>query len=71
MSQVVQEDGIVQSSEIGKFGFKTYEKRVVEFGQNQFPLNLYPDDPPPSGFKITDEFGGNGVICAIHEEPKE
>lgn len=71
MNQEVQEDGIVQPSAIAKFEFKTYEPRVVEFGANALPLNLYPDNPPMVGCKITDIHSGMGPVCVIEDEPKE
>jgi hypothetical protein len=51
----VAEDGIVVSrSALRRFGFPTFEKRVVEFGQNEFPLNLYGDD---DNYKIHPNIG--------------
>lgn len=68
----VAEDGIVVSDAmLGKFNCKTYDKRTVEFGQNALPLNLYPDEPPSPGFKITDIFGAMGPVCTIHPDDKE
>jgi DNA-directed RNA polymerase beta subunit len=38
----VSEDGIIISRDVlHKFRFKTYERRVVEFGRDAFPLNIY------------------------------
>lgn len=63
----VAEDGIVVSrSALKRFGFSTYEKRVVEFGQNEFPLNTYGDD---ENYKIHPEIGEpvnpDGVLMAM------
>lgn len=63
----VAEDGIVVSrSALKRFGFDTYEKRVVEFGQNEFPLNLYGDD---NNYKICPDIGEyvnpDGVLIGL------
>jgi hypothetical protein len=72
MSQEVQEDGIVKKNQLKQFEVKTFEKRTVEFGTSAFPLDLYGgDSPSPVGYKITDVFGGMGVVCKIHPDDKE
>lgn len=39
------EDGIVISRDVlPRFGFKTYERRVVEWGSKAYPVNLYGDE---------------------------
>lgn len=40
----VSEDGILISEDVlPRLKFKVYEKRIVEFGKNTYPLNLYGD----------------------------
>jgi hypothetical protein len=63
----VAEDGIVVArSALKKFGFSTFERHVVEFGQNKFPLNLYGDD---ENYKICPNIGErinpDGVLMAL------
>jgi hypothetical protein len=63
----VAEDGIVVArSALKKFGFNTFERRVVEFGQTKFPLNLYGDD---ENYKICPNIGErvnpDGVLMAL------
>lgn len=39
------EDGILINEDVlQKFAFRTYETRVVEFGSNSYPLNIYGDE---------------------------
>ncbi len=41
----VAEDGVLISRDVlERLAFKKYEKRVIEFGEKTFPLNLYGDD---------------------------
>lgn len=63
----VAEDGIVIArSALKRFGFDTYEKRVVEFGQEEFPLNRYGD---ATTYKIHPDIGEHvnpdGVLMAL------
>lgn len=38
----VTEDGILVAKDcLTRFEFKTFDKRIVEFGSQQYPLNLY------------------------------
>lgn len=42
----VSEDGILINPDMLKrFSFKTYNPRVIEWGNRRFPLNLYEDIP--------------------------
>lgn len=51
----VSEDGIVISRDVlHKFRFKTYERRVVEFGRDSFPLNIY---GTPDNYKAFPDMG--------------
>jgi hypothetical protein len=68
----VSEDGILISRDVlDRFSFKTYETRVVEWGSNFYPLNLYGDAnnyrPHPD---IGDPVREDGLLMALrsHEE---
>jgi hypothetical protein len=66
----VAEDGIVISrGALKKFGFNTFERRTVEFGQHQFPLNLYGNPNDPSDYKIHPDIGEkinpDGILMAL------
>lgn len=51
----VSDDGIgVCRDVLDKYAFRTYERRVVEWGKDKFPLNLYGDD---ENFKIFPDIG--------------
>ena len=51
----VAEDGIIiRRGALKKFGFDTYDKRIVEFGQDKFPVNKYGDD---DNYKIHPDIG--------------
>jgi hypothetical protein len=42
MATIVTEDGILIAPEtLERFSFKTFEKGVVDFGTQEYPLNLY------------------------------
>jgi DNA-directed RNA polymerase beta subunit len=61
------EDGILISRDIlPHFAFKTYETRVVEFGNKRFPLNLY---GTPEKFKpfpdIGDKIREDGLLMCL------
>lgn len=63
----VAEDGIVISRDVlSQFSFKTYERRVVEFGSKFYPLNMYGDE---THFKmcpdINDPIRSDGVLMAL------
>lgn len=63
----VAEDGIVVSRDLlSKFSFKTYERRVVEWGSKAYPLNMYGDDkvykPHPD---IGELVRPDGVLMAL------
>lgn len=69
----VSEDGIVISkSTLNKLGYKTYDVRVVEFGSNSFPLNLY---GTPTEFKPFPDIGSrirdDGVLMVLREYDSE
>ena len=63
----VAEDGIVVSRDLlKKFSFKTYERRVVEYGSKFYPLNMYGDDtnykPHPD---IGEPVRADGVLMSL------
>lgn len=63
----VAEDGIVVSRDLlEKFSFKTYERRVVEFGSKYYPLNMYGDETNYKAFPdIGDLVRPDGVLMAL------
>jgi hypothetical protein len=70
----VSEDGIlINRNVLKKFEFKTYETRVVEFGSESFPLNLYckkfDEHGRPLEYKIHPEIGEyireDGILMAL------
>lgn len=74
------EDGIlINRAALEKFGFRTYERRVVEFGNDTYPLNLYctkfDENGQPLEYKIHPEIGeyirDDGVLMATRSyDPK-
>lgn len=69
----VSEDGIGISKDVlPKLRFKVYEKRVVEWGRDRYPLNLYGDD---DNYKVFPEIGDyvhpndehKGLLMALRE----
>jgi len=62
----VSEDGVMISRDVlDKFAFKTYETRVVEFGNKRFPLNLYGDKDHYKPFPdIGDRIREDGLLMA-------
>lgn len=69
----VSEDGmVIAKSALPKLGFKTFDKRVVEFGSKSFPLNLYGTTTeykpfPDIGSRIRDD----GVLMVLREYDSE
>lgn len=65
----VSEDGILISRDVlDKFKIKTYETRVVEFGSDFYPLNLY---GTPENFKAFPDIGdvirSDGLLMALRK----
>lgn len=63
----VAEDGIIiRRGALQRFGFETFERRIAEFGKNEFPLNLYGDS---DNYKIHPDIGEkvnpDGVLMAF------
>jgi len=65
----VSEDGIIVSEDVlDRMSFNTFEKRVIEFGKNTFPLNMYGDDKVYRPFpEIGDMIRDDGVLMALRE----
>lgn len=63
----VAEDGILISEDVlPRLRFKVYEKRVVEFGKNSYPLNLYGDLHNYKPFpEIGDEVRSDGLLMML------
>lgn len=63
----VAEDGVMISRDVlDKFAFKTYETRVVEFGNKRFPLNLYGDKDNYKPFPdIGDRIREDGILMGL------
>lgn len=67
------EDGfIISESLAAKFGYRTYEKRVVSWGRDKFPINLYGDDNnykpfPDIGEKVHPNNNHKGLIMALRD----
>lgn len=65
----VSEDGVVISESMAKkMSYKVFEKRIVEFGEESFPLNLYGDD---ENYKVFPEIGeyvnDDSVLMALRK----
>jgi hypothetical protein len=65
----VAEDGfMVSESFIKKLKFKVYETRVVEFGANKFPLNLYGNPNEYKSFPdVGDYVRDDGLLMMLRE----
>lgn len=65
----VAEDGVVISTDLAeKLAFCSYEKRVVEFGTDRFPLNLYGDEKTYKPFpEIGEKINQDGVVMALRD----
>ena len=65
----VAEDGILISEDVlDKLSFNIYERRTVEFGKNDFPLNIYPDKGKYKPYpEIGDYIRDDGVIMILRE----
>lgn len=62
-------DGYVISRDVlPYFKFRIYEKRTVEFGANEFPLNIYGNDEVYKAFPdIGDFVKENGLLAALRK----
>ncbi|EKD89524.1 MAG: hypothetical protein ACD_33C00046G0005 [uncultured bacterium] len=69
----VSEDGIMISEDVLKrFSFKTYENRVVEWGNKRFPLNLYGTAENYKPFPdIGDRIRPDGILMCLRSYDKE
>lgn len=69
----VSEDGMGISRDVlSRFNFRIYEKRVVEWGKNNYPLNLYGDDEnykpfPDIGEYVHPNGHHKGLLMALRE----
>lgn len=63
----VSEDGIIASRKaLEKFKFKTYSTRVVKWGSNRYPLNLYGTNKDFKGFpEIGDYVRPDGLLMCF------
>lgn len=63
----VSEDGVkISRQALRRFGFKTFETRVVEFGKNSFPLNMYGTKDVYKPFpEIGDIIRPDGILMAL------
>lgn len=69
---VAEDAMVVARSLLPKFGFKTYEKRVVSWGKRKFPVNLYGDENnykpfPEIGDYVSPTNGTNGLLMALRD----
>lgn len=62
----VAEDGFLICSDVlPKLGYKKFEKRVVEFGEKTFPLNLYGTESEYKAFPdLGEEVRSDGILFA-------
>lgn len=69
----VSEDGFMISKDVlDKFEFKTYETRIIEFGSNRFPLNLYGDKDNFKSFPDIGEYiRDDGLLMMLREFDKD
>lgn len=69
----VSEDGIMISRDaLPRLGFKTFETRVVEFGNKRFPLNLYGDAENFKPFPdIGDHVRPDGLLMCLRSYDRE
>lgn len=65
----VDEDGfIISESACKKFGFKIFDNRTIEVGENSFLLNLYGDDENYKPFpEIGEHINDTGVVVAARK----
>jgi hypothetical protein len=63
------EDGVVISQSMSKkLSYKIFETRVVEFGTDSFPLNIYGDDENYKAFPdIGEQINDDSVIMALRD----
>lgn len=66
----VAEDGILISRDVlSKFGFKIYDRRTIEWGSKQYPVNCYGDQDNYKPFPdIGDYVRDDGVLGALRTE---
>ncbi len=65
----VAEDGMVISEDaIKKLTYTKIETRVIEFGENNFPINLYGDDDNYKSFPDIGEYvREDGMVCCLRQ----
>lgn len=63
----ISEDGVMVSKDfLKKLKFKVYETRIIEFGSNNFPLNLYGSKHHYKPFPdIGEEIREDGILMAL------
>lgn len=63
----VAEDGIMISRDVlPRLKFKLYERRVVEYGSNYYPLNMYGNKDHPKPFpEIGDTIREHGILAML------
>lgn len=69
----VSEDGVIISESFAeKMGFYKYETRFIEWGKNNFPLNIYGDD---QNYKIIPDIGEivreDGLLAVLRDLDEE
>lgn len=65
----IAEDGVVISKELSKkLSYKIFERRVVEFGSDSFPLNIYGDENEYKPFpEIGEYINEDSVVCVLRD----
>jgi DNA-directed RNA polymerase beta subunit len=69
----VSEDGImISKSALKKLEFSVFETRVVEFGNDTIPLNIYGDENNYKAFpEIGEKIKDNGILMALRKLDEE
>lgn len=69
----VAEDGMVISESLAKkLSYKVFERRVVEFGSESFPLNIYGDENDYKPFpEIGERIADHSVLMALRKYDSE